>query len=110
MQKELNQFKRSKVRRLVPRPRDHLVIRAKWVFRNKIDKDGMITRNKTRLVAKGYSQEEGIDYNETFTSVVILEAIRMFLAYAAHMKFKVFQMDGKSVFLNSELQEEVYVK
>ena len=75
-----------------------------------MDEDGVITRNKARLVAKGYSQEEGIDYDETFARVARLEAIRIFLAFAAHMKFKVFQMDVKSAFLNGQLQEEVYVE
>ena len=76
----------------------------------KINPDGIITRNKTRLVAKGYSQQEGIDYDETYAPVARLEAIRIFLAYAAHMKFKVFQMDVKSAYLNGELEEEVYVE
>lgn len=75
-----------------------------------MDEDGIITRNKARLVAKGYSQEECIDYDEIFAPVARLEAIRIFLAFAAHMKFKVFQMDVKSAFLNGELQEEVYVE
>ena len=86
------------------------VVGTKWVFKNKIDSDGTIIRNKARLVAKGYSQQEGIDYDETFAPVARLEAIRIFLAYAAHMKFKVFQMDVKSAFLNGELEEEVYVE
>ena len=80
------------------------------VFRNKTDSDGTIIRNKARLVAKGYSQQEGIDYDQTFAPVTRLEAIRMFLAYAAHKKFKVFQMDIKIAFLNGELEEEVYVE
>ena len=80
------------------------------MFRNKTDSDGIIIRNKARLVAKGYSQQEGIDYDEIFASVARLEAIRIFLAYAAHKKFKVFQMDVKSAFLNGELEEEVYVE
>ena len=63
---------------------------TKWVFRNKTDSDGTIIINKARLVAKGYSQHEGIDYDETFALVSRLEAIRIFLAYAAHKKFKVF--------------------
>ena len=70
----------------------------------------MVIRNKARLVAKGYSHQEGIDYDETFAPVARLEAIRMFLAYAAHKKFKVFQMDVKSAFLNGELEEEVFVE
>ena len=64
-------------------------------FRNKLDEDGIVTRNKARLVAKGYSQQEGIDYDETYAPVARLEAIRMFLAFAAHSNFKVYQMDVK---------------
>ena len=67
-------------------------------------------RNKERLVAKGYSQEEGIDYDETYAPVARLDSIRMFLAFVAHSNFKVYQMDVKSAFLNGELEEEVYVE
>ena len=110
MQEELNEFERNKVWQLVPRPRNRSVVGTKWVFRNKTDADGIVIRNKARLVAKGYSQQEGIDYDETFAPVARLEATRMFLAYAAHKKFKVFQMDVKSAFLNGELEEEVFVE
>ena len=110
MQEELNEFERNKVWKLVPRPKNRSVVGTKWVFRNKTDSDGIITRNKARLVAKGYSQQEGIDYDETFAPVARLEAIRIFLAFAAHKKFKVYQMDVKSAFLNGELEEEVYVE
>ena len=110
MQEELNQFERQKVWKLVPCPKNKSVIGTKWVYRNKLDENGIVTRNKARLVAKGYSQEEGIDYDETFAPVARLEAIRMFLAFAAHSNFKVYQMDVKSAFLNGELGEEVYVE
>ena len=110
MQEELNEFERNKVWTLVPRPKNRSVVGTKWVFRNKTDSDGIIVRNKARLVAKGYSQQEGIDYDETFAPVARLEAIRIFLAYAAHKKFTVFQMDVKSAFLKGELEEEVYVE
>ncbi|KAL8096136.1 hypothetical protein AgCh_037185 [Apium graveolens] len=110
MQEELNEFERNKVWTLVPRPKNRSVVGTKWVFRNKTDSDGIIVRNKARLVAKGYSQQEGIDYDETFAPVARLEAIRIFMAYAAHKKFTVFQMDVKSAFLNGELEEEVYVE
>ena len=79
------------------------------VFRNKLDENGTITRNKARLVAQGYRQEVGIDYDETFAPVARLESIRLFLAYAAFKDFKVFQMDVQSAFLNGKLFEEVYV-
>ena len=110
MQDELNQFERQNVWKLVPRPKDKSVIGTRWVFRNKLDEDDIVTRNKARLVAKGYSQEEGIDYDETYAPVARLEAIRMFLAFAAHSNFRVYQMDVKSAFLNGELEEEVYVE
>ena len=74
-----------------------------------MDENGIVIRNKARLVAKGYSQQEGIDFDETFAHVARLEAIKIFLAYAAHANLKVYQMDVKSAFLNGELEEEVYV-
>ncbi|KAK8957907.1 hypothetical protein KSP39_PZI000068 [Platanthera zijinensis] len=110
MQEELNQFERNKVWELVPRPRNQQIVGTKWVFRNKLDDQGIIVRNKTRLVAQGYCQEEGIDYDQTFAPVARLEAIRIFLAYAAHKRFKVYQMDVKSAFLNGDIKEEVYVR
>ncbi|KAJ9557676.1 hypothetical protein OSB04_012290 [Centaurea solstitialis] len=110
MQEELLQFKRNKVYRLVPRPQDKSIIKTKWIFRNKKDESELIVRNKARLVAKGYSQQEGIDYDETFAPVARIEAIRIFLAYAAHKNIKVFQMDVKSAFLNGVLHEEVYIE
>nr|GEX53211.1 retrovirus-related Pol polyprotein from transposon TNT 1-94 [Tanacetum cinerariifolium] len=79
---------------------------ADW---NKKDESSLVIRNKARLVAVGYSQQEGIDYDETFTPVTRIEAIRLFLAYAAHKDFIVYQMDVKTTFLNGILKEEVYV-
>ncbi|GJT21498.1 retrovirus-related pol polyprotein from transposon TNT 1-94 [Tanacetum coccineum] len=110
MQKELNQFYRNKVWTLVPLPYGKAAIGSKWVFKNKKDKHGITIKNKARLVAQGYSQEEGIDYDETFAPVARIEAIRIFLAFATYMNFKVYQMDVKSAFLNGKLKEEVYVK
>ena len=75
-----------------------------------MDESGIVTRNRARLVAKGYSQQEGINFDETFAPVARLEAIRIFLAYAAHANFKVYQMDVKSAFLNGEFEEEFYVQ
>ena len=106
MQEELNQFERNKVWTLVPRPKNHPIIGAKWVFRNKMDEQGVITRNKTRLVAKGYNQEEGIDYDETYAPVARLEALRMLLTYASFMNFKLYQTDIKSTFLNVFLKRK----
>nr|GEV57562.1 putative reverse transcriptase domain-containing protein [Tanacetum cinerariifolium] len=85
------------------------VIKTKWIFKNKKDERSLVIRNKARLVAVGYSQQEGIDYDETFTPVARIEAIRLFLAYAAHKDFIVYQMDVKTTFLNGILKEEVYV-
>ncbi|GKF16526.1 retrovirus-related pol polyprotein from transposon TNT 1-94 [Tanacetum coccineum] len=73
------------------------------------DKDQTVIRNKARLVAKGYAQEEGIDFEESFALVARLEAVRIFIAYAAHKSFPIYQMDVKMVFLSSPLKEEVYV-
>ena len=95
---------------MVPRPKDKNVIRTKWVFKNKMNEDGQVVRNKARLVCKGYAQVEGVDYEETFAPVARLEAIRMFLAFASHKKLKVYQMDVKSTFLNGYLEEEVYIE
>ena len=95
---------------LVSRPKHHPIIGTKWVFRNKMNEKGVITRNKARLVAKGYNQEEGIDYDETYAPIARLEAIRMLLAFASFMNFKLYQMDIKSAFLNGFIEEEVYVE
>ena len=110
MQDELLQFNRNHVWDLVPKPTHQGIIGTKWIFRNKLDEDGNVVRNKACLVSQGYTQEEGIDYDETFAPVARLEAIRMLLAYACFMGFKLFQMDVKSAFLNGVLSEEVYVK
>nr|GEV77656.1 hypothetical protein [Tanacetum cinerariifolium] len=109
MQDELDQFARLEVWRLVPRLEGKTVIKTKWIFKNNKDESNLVIRNKARLVAVGYSQQEGIDYDETFSPVARIEAIRLFLAYVAHRDFTVFQMDVKTVFLNGILKEEVYV-
>ncbi|KAH9767789.1 hypothetical protein KPL71_011399 [Citrus sinensis] len=110
MQEELNQFERNNVWELVPNPEHQSIIGTKWVFRNKMDESGVVVRNKARLVAQGYNQEEGIDFDETFAPVARLESIRMLLAYACHKDFILYQMDVKSAFLNGYIMEEVYVK
>ena len=110
MQDELNQFERQNVWKLVPRLKGKSIIGTKWVFRNKFGWGWNSNKEQRKThVAKGYSQEEGIDYDETIALVARIEAIMMFLAFAAHMNFKVYQMDVKSAFLNGELEEEVYV-
>ncbi|GJR66918.1 retrovirus-related pol polyprotein from transposon TNT 1-94 [Tanacetum coccineum] len=85
------------------------IIRTKWVFRNKLAKNGIVSQNKARLVAQGYNQQEGIDYDETYAPVARLESIRILLAYAYALDFKLFQMDVKSAFLNGFINEEIYV-
>ncbi|GKA67839.1 copia protein [Tanacetum coccineum] len=85
------------------------IIGTKWVFRNKLDKNGVVSRNKARFVAQGYNQQEGIDYDETYAPVATLESIRILLAYACALDFKLFQMDIKSAFLNDFINEDVYV-
>jgi hypothetical protein len=109
MQEELNNFKRNEVWSLVPRPKQN-VVGTKWIFYNKQDEHGVVTRNKARLMAKGYAQVTGLDIGETFAPVARLESIRILLAYAAHHSFKLFQMDVKSAFLNGPIKEEVYVE
>jgi hypothetical protein len=110
MQEELNNFTRNDVWELVERPNDYNVIGTKWVFKNKQDQDGIVVRNKARLVAQGYTQVEGLDYDETYAPVARLEAIRILLAYACAHNIKLYQMDVKSAFLNGIINELVFVE
>ena len=110
MHEELHQFVRNDVWELVPRPKGVNVIGTKWIFKNKSDKHGTVIRNKSRLVARDYTQVEGIDFDKTFAPVARLESIRILLAIASHLNFKLYQMDVKSAFLNGMLQEEIYVE
>ncbi|GKG12331.1 putative ribonuclease H-like domain-containing protein, partial [Tanacetum coccineum] len=102
-------FKLQQVWVVVDLPHGMNVIGTKWVYRNKRDERGVVVRNKARLVAQGYTQEEGIDYDEVFALVARIEAIRLFLAFALFMGFIVYQMDVKSAFLYGTIDEEVYV-
>nr|GEU88528.1 retrovirus-related Pol polyprotein from transposon TNT 1-94 [Tanacetum cinerariifolium] len=108
MKEELNQFVANDVWEFVPLPCQS-VIGTKWVFRNKLDENGIVSRNKARLVAQGYNQQEGIDYDETYAPVARLESIRTLLAIACASNFKLNQMDVKSAFLNGFINEKVYV-
>ncbi|KAK2381799.1 putative mitochondrial protein [Trifolium repens] len=110
MQEELNQFQRNDVWDLVPKPIHKNIIGTKWVFRNKLKEQGEVVRNKARLVVQGYSQQEGIDFTETFDPVARLEAIRLLLSYVVNHGITLYQMDVKSAFLNGVITEEVYVK
>ncbi|GJU05122.1 retrovirus-related pol polyprotein from transposon TNT 1-94 [Tanacetum coccineum] len=109
MQEELHQFDRLDVWELVDRPLCNNVINLKWLWKNKRDEENTVIRNKSSLVAKGYGQQEGIDFEELFAPVARLEAVRLFIAYAAHKSFLIYQMDVKTTFLNGPLREEVYV-
>ncbi|GJX00288.1 retrovirus-related pol polyprotein from transposon TNT 1-94 [Tanacetum coccineum] len=95
----------------VDKPFGKNIIKLNWFYgkKNKKDEDQTVIRNKARLVAKGYAQEEGIDFEESFALVARLEAVRIFVAYAAHKSFPIYQMDVKTTFLNGPLKEEVYV-
>ncbi|GJT25040.1 retrovirus-related pol polyprotein from transposon TNT 1-94 [Tanacetum coccineum] len=109
MQEELNQFIANDVWELVPQPKNMTIIGTKRVFRNKLDENGVVSQNKARLVAQGYNQQEGIDYDETYGPIARLESIRILLAYACALDFKLFHMDVKSAFLNGFINEEVCV-
>nr|GEX82267.1 retrovirus-related Pol polyprotein from transposon TNT 1-94 [Tanacetum cinerariifolium] len=109
MQEELNEFERLEVWELVPRLDQVMVITLKWIYKVKLDELRGILKNKARLVTRSYSQEEGIDFEESFAPVARLEAIRIFLAYVAHKNMVVYQKDVKTAFLNGNLREEVYV-
>ena len=109
MQDELNQLERSEVWKLVPRPSNQSVIGTRLVFRNKMDENEIIVINTARLVAQGFNREEGIDYEETFSPIARLEAIRMLFVFACFKDFVLYQMDAKSAFLNGFINE-VYVE
>nr|GEV67248.1 hypothetical protein [Tanacetum cinerariifolium] len=109
MQEELYQFDRLDVWELVDRPLCKNVINMKWLWKNKRDEENTVTRKKSHLVAKGYAQKEGVDFEESFAPVARLEAVRLFIVYAAHNSFTVYHMDVKTAFLYGPLKEEVYV-
>nr|GEW04426.1 hypothetical protein [Tanacetum cinerariifolium] len=109
MQEELLQFKRLDVWVLVLAPDNISPLTLKWLFKNKHDEEQTVIRNKSRLVVRGYRQEKGINFEESFAPVARMEAIRIFLAYATHKSFSVFQMDMKTAFLHGSLKEDMYV-
>jgi hypothetical protein len=110
MNEELDQIEKNHTWELVPRPHDKNAIGTKWIFKNKLNENGEVIRNKARLVCKGYAQQEGIDFEETFAPIARLEAIRMFLAFSSFQQIRVHQMDVKYDFLNGDLEEEVYIE
>ncbi|GKA41333.1 retrovirus-related pol polyprotein from transposon TNT 1-94 [Tanacetum coccineum] len=109
MQEEIHEFERLQVWELVSCPDKVMLIKLKWIYKVKTDEFGGVLKNKARLVAQGFRQEEGIDFEESFAPVARIEAIRIFVANAANKNMTIFQMDVKTDFLNGELKEEVYV-
>nr|GEV13409.1 hypothetical protein [Tanacetum cinerariifolium] len=109
MQYEIHEFDRLQVWKLVPQPDCVMIIALKWIYKVKLDEYGDVLKNKSRLVAKGYRQEEGINFEESFAPVARIDAILIFIANAASKNMTIYQMDVKTAFLNGELKEEVYV-
>lgn len=109
IQEELMQFKQSDIWDLVPCPVDKTIIGTRWLFRNKMGENDVITRNKSRLVAKVYNQAKGIDYEDIYAPIAYLETIRLLLAFVCCTDFKLYQIDVKPSFLNGHINEEVYV-
>jgi hypothetical protein len=110
MNDELDQIEKNNTWEMVHRLEGKNIIGSKWIFKNNLNEQGQVVRNKARLVYKGYAQIEGLDFDETFAPVARLEAIRIFLTYACHKRFKFYQMDVKLAFLNGDLNEEVYME
>ncbi|GJW12634.1 uncharacterized mitochondrial protein-like protein [Tanacetum coccineum] len=102
MQEKIHEFERLEVWELVPRPSNVMLINLKWIFKVKLDEYEVVSKNKAGLVAKGYRQEEGIDFEESFALVARIEAIRIFIAYATHKNMTIFQMHVKTTFLNEQ--------
>ncbi|GKA12027.1 integrase, catalytic region, zinc finger, CCHC-type containing protein [Tanacetum coccineum] len=109
MQEEIHEFERLQVYKLVSCPDKVMLIKLKWIYKVKTDEFSGVLKNKARLVAQGFRQEEGIDFEESFAPVARIEAIRIFVANADNKNMMIFQMDVKTDFLNGELNEEVYV-
>ncbi|KAK4400425.1 Retrovirus-related Pol polyprotein from transposon RE2 [Sesamum angolense] len=110
MEEEIKMIEKNNKWELADRPKDKDVIGVKWIYKTKLNADGSIQKHKARLIAKGYSQLPGIDYTETFAPVARLDTIRALIAIAANKKWKIYQMDVKSAFLNGYIDEEIYVE
>ncbi|GKG30426.1 retrovirus-related pol polyprotein from transposon TNT 1-94, partial [Tanacetum coccineum] len=108
MQEEIHEFDQLQVWDLVPKPNCVMIITLKWIYKVKLDEYGDVLKNKAQLVAKGYRQEEDIDFKESFAPVARIEAIRIFIANAASKNMVIYQIDVKIAFLNGKLKEEVY--
>ena len=110
MDKEIKAIKKNDMQELTTLPHGKKEIGVKWVYKMKKNAKGEVERYKARLVVKGYSQQQGIDYDEVFAPIACLETIRLLIALVTQNKWSIFQMDVKSVFLNGYLEEEVYVE
>ena len=109
MAEEMASIEANQTWRLTELPRGHRPIGLKWVFKVKKDASGAVVKHKAMLVAKGYVEKQGVDYEEVFAPVARLESVHLLLALAARAGWTVHHMDVKSAFLNGELEEEVYV-
>ena len=109
MDEEIDSIERNNTWELMDLPKGKECIGVKWVYKTKFDAKGEVVKHKARLVAKGFSKQYGVDYNETFALVARLDTVRTILAITAQNDWKVYQMDVKSAFLNSFIDEEVYL-
>ena len=107
---EYDSLMKKKTWTLVPLPPRKNLVGYKWIYKTKFIAEGQIEKNKARLLAKGFSQQEGIDYNETFSHVAKMNTIRTILSLVASYRWEIHQMDDKSVFLNGDLNEDIYMK
>ncbi|GKV09408.1 hypothetical protein SLEP1_g20916 [Rubroshorea leprosula] len=110
MKEEIDSIEKNNTWELVDKPEGKTPIGVKWVYRVKYKANGSVQKYKARLVAKGYVQKHGIDFLETFSPIARFETVRLVIALAAQMKWKIFQFDVKSTFLNGWLEEDVYVE
>ena len=110
MEEEINAIEKNDTWELSTLPKGHEAIGVKWVYKEKKNANGDVVRNKARLVAEGYKQKYGVDYEEVFALVTRMETIHLLISLAAQMKWKIYQLDVKSAFLNGYLKEEVYVE
>lgn len=110
MEEELSMIEKNNTWILVERPTKNKILGVKWVFKTKLNADGSINKHKARLVVKGYAQEPGIDFFDTFAPVARLDTIKLLIAISAQSGWDVFQLDVKSVFLNGYLKEDIFIK
>ncbi|CAM8987178.1 unnamed protein product [Rhodiola kirilowii] len=109
MEAEIHALQSNNTWQIISLPPGKNVVSSKWIFRVKRHSDGTIERYKARLVARGFSQEEGLDYNETFAPVVKMTTVRTVLSLAASKHWPLFQLDVNNAFLHGDLHEEVYM-